>query len=750
MKDIGTEAGIRTMLEVMFLTPSQREYQCFLQSKQHIVQPVGFAMQKEELPSILFDFQKTLVQWSIRRGRAAIFAGTGLGKTLIQLAWAAHMGKRVLIVCPLAVAQQTIEEAHSKLGITVTFCSTPQNEDGIWITNYQKLHKFAGSAYDAIVLDESSVLKDVDAKTRKLLIEEFTHIPFRLCCTATPSPNDITEIGNHAEFLGVAKRQEMLSQFFVHDSAKSANTGGWRIKGHAEDAFWRWVATWAMFVRQPSDIGGDDTLFQLPSLSIQNEIVDSTFIPEGELFPRLVRGISGRTSARKISLSDRVERAASLITASDEQWLVWCWLNEEGQRLHRELKDSVLIEGKTPEEQRIDNALAWQRGEKRVLISKASQFGKGMNWQHCHNILYLGLSDSFEEWFQSIRRCWRFGQRHPVYVTVVTSKAEMIVVENIKRKEQETTRLMDAVIAVNKSVQLEELMGTTQEKETYKIADAHGGNWKLLLGDSVERIKEIESDSVGLTISSPPFATLYTYSNSDRDMGNSRNYGEFFHHMDFLVPELLRVTKSGRRACIHVQQITTTLVHHGVIGLLDFRGDIIRSFVKHGWIYDGEITVDKNPQVAAVRTHSKGLAFQQKEKDSSWLRPCLADYIILFRKDGENPEPIKSDITNEEWIEFAHPVWYGIKETETLNTAEAKDNKDERHICALQLGVIYRCLRLWSNPGDLLFDPFAGIGSTGYMALRHGRKSLGIELKESYFRTNAANLTSAIPQDRLL
>lgn len=276
-----------------------------------------------------------------------------------------------------------------------------------------------------------------------------------------------------------------------------------------------------------------------------------------------------------------------------------------------------------------------------------------------------------------------------------------------------------------------------------------GDGWEMKLGDCVERIKEIETASVGLSVFSPPFAHLYTYSASDRDMGNSKDDDQFFKHFGFLIPELLRVTKPGRRCCVHVQQIALTLSRDGVIGVKDFRADVVRAFVERGWIYDNEVVIDKDPQAQAIRTKAKALMFVQKNKDSAWSRPAMADYVLLFRAPGENLEPIKTDVTNEEWIEFARPIWYGIKESDTLNIQAARENQDERHICPLQLGTIERCVRLWSNTGDLVLSPFAGIGSEGYVSLQFNRRFVGIELKESYFKQAVKNLKAAIVQDSL-
>lgn len=301
----------------------------------------------------------------------------------------------------------------------------------------------------------------------------------------------------------------------------------------------------------------------------------------------------------------------------------------------------------------------------------------------------------------------------------------------------------------------------------YETAEAAGEDWRLLLGDACERLAELETDSAGLSVCSPPFAQLYNYSPSPRDLSNSRDRDEFFEHYGFVIREQLRVTRPGRLACVHVQQITLQKVLHGVIGLTDFRGQVIRAFEEAGWIYHGETTIDKDPQAQAIRTKSQSLLFVTKNSDSSKCRPALADYLIQFRKPGDNTVPVKTDVTNEEWIAWARPTWpgcgdaeaiaameelglvlprgawYGIRETNTLNTAVAKESPDMRHICPLQLDLIERCIRLWSNPGEMVLSPFAGIGSEGYMAIKLGRRFTGIELKESYWRTAVDNLRRA-------
>lgn len=276
--------------------------------------------------------------------------------------------------------------------------------------------------------------------------------------------------------------------------------------------------------------------------------------------------------------------------------------------------------------------------------------------------------------------------------------------------------------------------------DLYTTDEEHGANWSLYLGDSCERLAEIPDDSVDLSVYSPPFASLFTYSPSPRDLGNSSSRAEFFEHYRFAIDHNLRVTRPGRIACVHVQQVATTKANHGVIGLSDFRGQVIAAYVDAGWVFHGEVTVDKDPQAQAIRTKAQALMFVTKNRDSSMTRPALADYLLLFRKPGDNQVPIKNDVSNEEWIEWARPVWLGIRETHTLNARAGRDEADERHICPLQLDFIERCVRLWSNPGETVLTPFAGIGSEVYTAVRLGRRGVGVELKPSYWRTAVGNM----------
>ena len=273
--------------------------------------------------------------------------------------------------------------------------------------------------------------------------------------------------------------------------------------------------------------------------------------------------------------------------------------------------------------------------------------------------------------------------------------------------------------------------------------ETHGSGWTLINGDSCEELPQLAPESIDLSVYSPPFASLFTYSASERDIGNSSSMAQFLEHMGYVIRGVLDATKPGRNTCVHISEVTSTKATHGVIGLIDLPGMLVKAYQDAGWIWHGKVTIDKDPQAQAIRTHSKSLLFVQLRKDSTWSRPALADYILVFRKPGENAVPVNPDITNDDWIEWARPIWYGIRESDTLNAAVARENDDERHICPLQLGTIERVIRLWSNPGETVLSPFAGIGSEGYEAIRLNRKFIGVELKESYARVAVRNLQTA-------
>jgi superfamily II DNA or RNA helicase len=420
-------------------------YADFLTQKRRVVGSRGIEATAITLPAPLYDWQVAIVRWALRKGRAAIFADCGLGKTFMQVAWAQALDVPTLILAPLCVAEQTVDEAL-KLGVVVRYVRDQQEANRrqdrggvapIFITNYERLEQFDTSAFQAVVLDESSILKAFDGQTRNALIAAFAHTPYRLCCTATPSPNDITELANHAEFLGLMTRPEFLATWFIRigEGHRTTTHHGWRMKKHAIDPFFRWLASWAVAIRSPRDLGFDDAGFQLPALVIRPAILSTAATGGDSLFPELgTKGIQGRMAARRTALPDRIDTVAEL-AAQPGQWLLWCGLNEESRALARAIPDAVDVAGDDPYATKVSAVQRFTAGEIRVLISKPRILGFGMNFQHCHQMVFVGLSDSYETYYQCIRRCWRYGQTTPVAVTIVVSEAEAQIVENVRRKE---------------------------------------------------------------------------------------------------------------------------------------------------------------------------------------------------------------------------------------------------------------------------------------------------------------------------
>jgi len=418
-------------------------YSEFLERKQLLCPAAGVKVSSESLHPELFPFQRDLTRWALAKGRAALFTSTGTGKTLMQLVWSQHAADRVLILAPLAVAQQTVREGE-RWGIPVTYAHDYSEADdrGITITNYERLDRFDPSYFGAVVLDESGILKNFAGATRTALIAAFKNTPMRLCCTATPAPNDIAEIANHAEFLGVMTRAEMLSAFFVHDDRV-----GWRLKGHAREPFYRWLASWGMSLLKPSDIGHDDTGYDLPPLTIEPLFIATDYVPEGRLFPDRLQGITERAAVRRDTIDERVEAAAKLMMNEGwESWIAWVGLNEEGRALEKWVPYSALVEGSQSADEKARRIDQFLSREKRCLITKPSIAGFGLNLQHCARMVFIGLSDSYESYFQCLRRCWRFGQTREVKAYIVLSEPEEVIYRNVLAKEREAEKLSAELI----------------------------------------------------------------------------------------------------------------------------------------------------------------------------------------------------------------------------------------------------------------------------------------------------------------
>lgn len=432
-----------------------REYGAFLQSKAIVALPSGHDVDPDEIHPSLFPFQRDATRLALRKGRAGLFERTGLGKTRQQIEFARLSGERALLVAPLGVTRQTVRESAA-LGVPIIYARRQEDAapTGLTITNYEMVKHFDPAAFGCVVLDESAILRDFEGKTRTALIQAFQGTRFRLACSATPAPNDIAELANHAEFLGVMSRTDMLASFFVHDDE------GWRLKGHARPAFYRWLASWSLSLKQPSDLGYSDDGYVLPELAIHSVIVRTSWTPPGQLFPTALKGIGDRAAVRRETLQDRVKASADLILGeSDQQWIAWVGLNDEGRELAKLIPDSVLVEGADSAESKLDALDRFTSGDARVIVTKTAIFGQGLNLQMCGRQVFCGLSDSFDAYHQALRRSWRFGRLDPVHAYVVLTDPEEAIYANVIRKEREFEAMTDELVKHVAEFEYAELAG---------------------------------------------------------------------------------------------------------------------------------------------------------------------------------------------------------------------------------------------------------------------------------------------------
>lgn len=448
-----------------------RPYEQFLKAKQFVIPPCGFDVPKDALSPMMKPFQADIASWAIRKGRSGVFPDTGLGKTLIQLTIAdaicKQTGGNFLLLAPLAVGRQTLAEARKfKIDTPASVCSEQSEvKPGITITNYQKLHRFDTASFVGVGLDEASILKAQDGKTRTALIEAFRRTPYRYCFTATPSPNDIMEIGSYCEFLGIMSASEMLSTFFIHDGG---DTSKWRLKKHAAKDFYRWMASWSVMLRKPSDLGYSNEGYDLPPLRIHEHVVKTGKVAAGYLFTTEARGLSEQREARNDTIQERAEVLASLANERDESWLAWCNLNEESKAAAKLVDDCEEITGSQPDEVKERHMIDFTAGGLRAIVTKPSLAGFGLNWQHCCKMGFLGLSHSYEQFYQAVRRCWRFGQTQPVDVHVVVSDRDGAVLESIHRKQRESEQLVGGMVEATSEISRDEIRSTVRETVEYK------------------------------------------------------------------------------------------------------------------------------------------------------------------------------------------------------------------------------------------------------------------------------------------
>lgn len=811
-----------------------KPYEEFLLGKQIVHKASGFVISPENISDVPFPHQNALTRYALRKGKAAILADTGLGKTIMELEWAKivtkHTDKPVLIVMPLYVAYQTIDTSLELFDFDLPFAEDKMiisPSAGIYVTNYEKLHKFSGIDWGGLVFDESSIFKG-QGKFFNLAKNLAKNIPYVLLASATPNPNSPEEMGMQSEVLGIMTTEEMKSSFFINrqsdkeiDKAKTSkiamlNSGvkklsevsfpdlkvsrkgnkkerqGWVLAPHAKKKFYQWLASWAMAVKLPSDIGFDDTGYILPKLTITPIFLETGYVPEDQLVFTGLAGIGDRSKVRKLTLEPKCQKAMEIIGNNKDQWIIWYGLNPEGDKMVKLLKEKdknfVSVRGPDKTEVKVNRLKSFTTGKTQMLVSHTKICGHGSNFQNCHKMIFIGLSDSWESFYQSIKRIHRFNQFENCEVYVLLAEEEREIWENVQRKGAQAELMTKELIKNAGQYQLEELDMNATRKQIYETDEIKTDKYHIMLGDSCERLKEIKSNSVGFSIYSPPFEDLFVYSNTERDLGNSATQEDFYKHYGYIVDEVMRVTQPGRKTIVHAADIHARKGKDGFIGLKPFSDRVVTLYNDKGWDYNGRIPIAKNPQATAIRLKAHELMFATMRRDAARLMPVQPDYLLVFTKPGVNEGkilPMKNGEMNENtWINWAgntwlngigekleddnlteqdfiqiakqayehyksgNPIWDDISETKVLqHTGKSRarlDKDDTKHICPLQLEPVERAIKLWSNPGDIVLSPFMGIGTEPYQAVMFGRYGIGIELKPSYFYKAASNIEKAV------
>ena len=758
-------------------------YEDFLKTKVGKIKDFGFEVDPSQLHGNLFNFQSYIVQKALKKGKYAIFADCGLGKTFMQLEWARqvsiHTNSKVLILAPLAVSGQTISEGDL-WGIKV---GKVNSSESIHITNYEQLKNIDISIYAGVVLDESSILKNFTGKLKNLIIDTFKDTRYKLACTATPAPNDLNEIGNHSEFLDVMDARIMRMRWFVRDDGMN----NYRLKGHAEKDFFGWIGSWSSVLRTPSDVGFESNGYSLPPLNFFEREIKTQSRDNGLLFNDKAVSATTFNKELRLTLVDRMEAVAEIVNNSSEPFIIWVNQNAEAAKVCSLIPDAVEVRGSDKSENKESKLLGFANGDFRVLVTKKKIAQFGLNYQHCKNQVFAALDFSFEGLYQAIRRSYRFGQKNEVNIYFITTDTMKNVVESINKKRTQFNEMMEKVTRYANDIQWKIKMDYDHRLEK-------GINYEIHNGDSCELIKNIESNSIDFSIFSPPFSNLFIYSDNARDLGNNQDNESFFKQNEFLLNDLYRIIKPGRLVAVHTKDLACYKGSDGFSGMYDFTGDYHRAMEKAGFKYHCKITIWTDPVLEQQRTKTQRLLYKQLRKDSSYSGVGMPEYITVFRKwEGDESEwtPVHNknyenfplnkwqkwassvediDLTNstkDDLIKsllqlkaenfklkfsvnsdipdsWASDVWNDIKRTDVLNNYRAAtDSKDEKHIAPLQLSVIERCIGMWTNPGEVVFTPFLGIGSEVYKAVEMGRNGIGFELKENYFEQALQNIKSA-------
>lgn len=743
----------------------------------------------KDLSDFLFDYQKFIINISLKRKRYACFADCGLGKTAIFLEIIRQLkpslnGQKILIISPLMIIEQTMDEEekwYNERTIENLHDKDIQNwlisNDGqVGIINYDLFKNEVDLTKNikCVILDESSILKNATGIIRTNIIRATKGIEYKFCYTATPAPNDREEYANHALFLEqVRSYQEFFAKYFVNKD------NGWILKAHAKEAFYRHLASFSVFLRHPKNYGFADVTKKLITPEIKELNVELTReqqnllnifqqnLTNGNVIDNTPKTFEQRNKFSQISKgflleegkriqkvdTNKIKIIEELIESHPKsQVIIWTVYNEEGDLIEAKLKDKHNIRnisGSMNKQKRYEIIKQFKNGEIQILISKPRLIGFGLNFQNCNIQIFSGLNDSYEQFYQSIKRSHRFGATEQLKVYIPVTEPERVILKNVLQKKEMFEK--DAIhqeklwmkwlkneieiFCPNTKILLEESESKMLEsilKEDYEIYN----------GDSIVKLKDFPDNHFHFSVFSPPFSSLFTYSNHDADMGNcDDNDNEFALHFKFFLKELFRTLKKGRIVCMHLSQLSTFKGREGYVGVKDFRGLIIKLCEGAGFRFFGEWTIQKNPQMQAIKEKVRSLSFAQLESDRLGSRPGFNDIILILKKPGQSDVKVLSkEVTRDEWIEWASGVWTGIRESDTLNIRGTKSKEDVKHVCPMNLEVIDRCIRMYSNPGEMVLSPFMGIGSEGVGALSKNRKFTGIELKKEYFQKSHDNL----------
>jgi superfamily II DNA or RNA helicase len=712
----------------------------------------------------LHDYQRFATAFAAARKRAALFLECGLGKTSCALAWVEQMrGGGPAVICAPLAALHEFEREREKFfpSMTIRIVRGPMVDEwfdapmGVALmTHHAFLEHRDLTGINAFVLDESSILKSGDGRIAQSLITSVRPVPNRLAMSATPAPNDPTEYASHAHWLGYVRSDaEFTARFFIRDGKF------WRPKGHAHTSLPEYLSRFCLWMRDPSVYGMPCSA--LPDTDYAYRVRAVADVDGGvkrDLLGTPVEMTMSDRSRLRRSLYDDDDRLEAIVNeARGVASIIWATRNDHADAIEHACKVAGIrvaqISGATKDEDRVHAVRAFQAGDIDCIVSKPKVIGHGVNLQRADRIIWAAYDESYEAHHQAIRRAHRQGRVGQLDVVMLATQSEWPVLETIKTKREEwdtTAARHEAMFAASLRPELEAFsrgeMTQMSADNQDRLPPVKTDHYTIHNDDCIAQLARMAPASIDLAVFSPPFAALFTYSSQREDMGNCSEHvdAEFAIHFSHFAERLLAVMKPGRVCALHLQQLVAFQARHGRKGLRDFRGMVISRMEDAGWIYYGEFVIPKNPQAAAIRTKSSRLQFTQFRRDSLESSPALNDYVLQFRRPGKQDVPVVNNVSNDEWINWASGVWSDIRETDVLEGWQAgRADEDEKHICPLQLEVIRRCVRLWSNPGEVVLSPFGGIGSEGYVSVKMGRRFVGSELKPSYYGQACRNLAQA-------